>query len=139
MYKDQVLSAWGVLILAAAFAISCGSSGHLLQSLTINPATADAKNYPNGQVKFTAMGSYGGSSQAFAVNALWWNFTPWTTLPQAAIPLPGYTLSSNGLAACVGTGTFTVWATAPRDQTLLLSQMTQSTSQLTATAQLTCP
>jgi hypothetical protein len=47
------------LVLLAAFALSCGSSSDCaLQSITLSPATADAKDYPGGQVQFTATGNY---------------------------------------------------------------------------------
>lgn len=35
---------------------ACGASSHVLESVT--PATADAGNFPNGQVQFTAIGLY---------------------------------------------------------------------------------
>lgn len=35
----------------------CGSSRQL-QSVTLNPAKADAQNFPNGQVPFTAIGTF---------------------------------------------------------------------------------
>ena len=41
--------------------LSCGSNRQL-QSVTIQPATADAKSFRNGQVQFTATGIFSGSS-----------------------------------------------------------------------------
>lgn len=41
--------------------LSCGSNRRL-QSVAIQPASADAKNFPNGQVHFTATGVYSDSS-----------------------------------------------------------------------------
>jgi hypothetical protein len=43
-------------IVAASLAMSCGASQdqNQLRSLTLSPATADAQNYPDGQVPFTA-------------------------------------------------------------------------------------
>jgi hypothetical protein len=49
------------LAIAAVFALSCGSSTPVerrLQSITLNPASADADNYANGQVQFVATGHY---------------------------------------------------------------------------------
>lgn len=116
--------------------VSCSSSGGL-KSVAITPATADAQTSPNGQVQFTAMGSYPGQMQSVAVKALWWNSQPWVIVPT---PANGITIDGNGLATCTNlTGTFTVWATAPKDQTVPVSQMTKSTPQVTATAQMTCP
>lgn len=41
---------------------SCSSNGpnlgRILYSISVTPATADAKDFPNGQVVFTASGSY---------------------------------------------------------------------------------
>jgi len=142
MVERRVLFSWIAILLAAALIMAaCGSSSGL-KTLTISPATADAKNFPNGQVQFTAMGSYGGSTQTTTVNALWWDYTPWATPPPSAdVPVPiAFTLTASGVAQCVGgTGTFTIWATAPANQNIQPSQMNQFTDQLTATAQLTCP
>jgi hypothetical protein len=50
------------LMLLAAGLISCGSSnqniGRVLTSIAVTPGTADAQNYPNGQVVFTAAGTF---------------------------------------------------------------------------------
>ena len=48
------------LLLAAAFALACGSS-HKLQSVTVTPTTADAKDFPSGKVPFTAIGTFSSS------------------------------------------------------------------------------
>ena len=46
-------------LLAALCMSACGSSGpRQLQSVTLSPATADAKNFPNGEVQFTATGTF---------------------------------------------------------------------------------
>src|SRR5581483_1669908 len=125
-----------VLSLFAAASLSC-SSNHRLQSITISPASADAKDFSNGQVQFTAMGNYGMMTQSAPVKVLWWNSTPWVLAPTTP---PGFNIDSNGVATCTNlTGMFSLWATAPKDQSIAVSQMTQSTSQVTATAQLTCP
>ena len=120
--------------------VSCSSSGGL-KSVAITPATADAQTSPNGQVQFTAMGSYSGQMQSVAVKALWWTSQPWVIAPTAApTPAPGITVDSNGLASCTNlTGTFTLWATAPKDQSTSVSQMSKNTPQVSATAQMTCP
>ena len=135
MQKVPLLSISGIFLAAVALLTACGNQG--LKSLTVTPPSADAKSSPNGQVQFTAMGSYAGSSQATVVKALWWNVQPWTTVPTA----PTFVIDSNGMASCLGviSGTFTVWATTPTDQTLPLSKVTVNTKQLSATAQITCP
>ena len=53
-----------LLVLATAIALACGSGAApinttgILNSITISPATADAQNYPAGQVPFIATGYY---------------------------------------------------------------------------------
>ena len=49
------------LVLFLLATLSCGSS-HQLQSVSITPSTADAQQFPNGQVQFTAKGTFNGSS-----------------------------------------------------------------------------
>jgi hypothetical protein len=49
------------LVLAAAIILACGSP-HNVQSISVVPATADAKNYRSGQVQFAAVGRYSSSS-----------------------------------------------------------------------------
>lgn len=50
---------FSLLILTAAITLACGSSlEHLLQSVSVSPATADAKDYPEGLVPFTATGYF---------------------------------------------------------------------------------
>jgi hypothetical protein len=49
------------LVAVAAATLSCGSGSNAsrqLQSITLIPASADAQDYPNGQVQFTATGYY---------------------------------------------------------------------------------
>jgi hypothetical protein len=124
------------LCLLGSAGLSCGSSGGL-NSITVTPASADAKNSSNGQVQFTAVGTYAGSGQSVPVKALWWNSEPWFIGPT---PANGINIDENGVATCTDLpGTFTVWATAPRNQSIPPSQMKQSTPQLTETAQMTCP
>lgn len=46
-----------VLLLVLALVISC-SSNRQLQSVSISPASAEAKNFPDGQVPFLATGMF---------------------------------------------------------------------------------
>jgi hypothetical protein len=120
------------LLLMALFSLACGSSNRQLQSLSITPAAGST------QVQFTAMGTFAGSSQTAAVNAMWWTNQPWTYPPTPFL----ITVSSTGLAQCqtlAPAGTYTIWAVAPVDPSLPLSQMTMTTKQVSATAQITCP
>jgi hypothetical protein len=86
------------LLLAASFALSCGTNSTPnptgLQSITISPATASALA-PNGQVQFTATGHY--------------PLPPYTVTPQPALwgacyqnaPTAAVSITSSGLAQCV--------------------------------------
>lgn len=122
------------LVLIALTMLACGSGNRQLQSLSISPATAST------QVQFTAMGTFSGSSHPAAVNALWWANPPWTS-PPTTVPSV-ITLSSSGLAQCnsfAPAGTYMIWAVAPVDPRVPLSQVSMTTPQVVATAQLTCP
>jgi hypothetical protein len=60
--------ALGPLSLLLLATLSCGSNRQL-QSITLRPPTADAKNFPNGQVQFTATGIFSGSSAPVALTS----------------------------------------------------------------------
>ncbi|HEY6369303.1 MAG TPA: hypothetical protein VIX37_01880 [Candidatus Sulfotelmatobacter sp.] len=49
--------AGSLAVLAARVASGCGS-GRELQSVTLSPFTADAKNFPHGQIPFVATGTF---------------------------------------------------------------------------------
>jgi hypothetical protein len=53
---------WIVLLgLVASMALACGTpanSQHQILALAVSPLTADAQNYPNGEVPFIATGTY---------------------------------------------------------------------------------
>jgi len=138
MGKLPFLVLCSVLLLIAFFMLACGSSSQL-QSISISPATADAKDYANGQVQFTATGTYADGSQVKPLTALWTPAPPWSLTPQQ--PWPAITLDSTGLASCgrANPGTYMIVATAPVDPHSPLLQMTMSTPQAGGTATLTCP
>jgi hypothetical protein len=100
--------------IAALLAVSCGTGpaqnqSHNIQSLTLTPTTADAEDYPNGQVPFVATGHY--------------NIAPLTVTPQSATwgacdqfqPTNAVSVSQTGVAQCStgASGTYTVWANDP--------------------------
>jgi len=105
---DLTLSCMG-LALAAAIVLSCGSgtsSTRQLQSVTLNPAIADAQDYAQGQVQFIATGYY--NTSPLAVTPL---SASWGTCSQGA-STSAITVTSGGLAQCAtgAVGTYTVWA-----------------------------
>lgn len=130
------LSLRTALFLAAFSLLACGGGSRQLQSLTITPVVAGS------QVQFNAVGTFTGSSQPTPVSALWWTNPPWTYPLTGTAVAPYITVSSTGFAQCAAVappGAYVVWAVAPVDPSVPLSQMTGSTKQLTATAHLSCP
>lgn len=114
-----------VALVALAFAgtLGCGGSPqqvpHQLDSVTVAPATADARNYPKGQVQFTAAGNF--NSAPYQVNPLpgvnWTASYPSFQNPATTQPLPTdeVLVSASGMAQCApgAVGTFSVLAWLP--------------------------
>lgn len=130
-----------LLVTAGAISLACGSSPHVLQSVNISPASADALNYSGGQVPFTASGSY--SRPPSPVSPL---SATWGACDQGGNSTNQVTVSANGLAQCTSgaAGTFIVWAfaTNPSNGTANCNVLTASVGaaeEITGTAQLTCP
>lgn len=133
------------LVVAASLALSCGSSadpqasGDPLLSITVSPAAADAKDYPNGQVQFSATGYYSTNpSQAVPVSHPGWG-SCYQNQPTSAV-----TVSSTGLAQCStgAVGTYAVWADAPPNPdgpNCLAINACGGGCFVVGTAQLTCP
>jgi len=104
-----------------------------LQSVALSPTTADAQNYPNGKVQFSAVGYYEGKSSPTPLTP-----TSWGVCQQNA-PTTAVTVSNNGVAQCAqgASGTFTVFGSVPT----MCNAITACGGgcQVTGTAQLTCP
>jgi hypothetical protein len=87
------------LLMLAAIATGCGGGtadpSKQLVAITVTPASADAQNFSNGQVQFTAVGTSSDGSKA-PIQALWTLNGPFTETPIADI-----SLSSTGLAQFV--------------------------------------
>ena len=97
---------FSLLILAAAITLACGSSSHIPKSVTVSPATADAKDFPNGLVQFTATTVYNTKpSPVTHATASWVACTQSATTNLVSV-------SSTGVAQCTSgaSGTFTVSA-----------------------------
>lgn len=131
-----------VLVLAASFTLACGGSSNTatqavrsIQSITISPATADAQNYPSGQVQFTATGYY--NTQPSPVTPL---SATWGVCEQNT-PTTAVTVSNNGLAQCTSSavGTYTVFAYDFPNPTCLALTACGGGCTVEGTAQLTCP
>ena len=59
----------GAVAMLVMIGLGCGSH---LNSVSLSPAVADAQNFPNGQVQFSATGTYGSSSKPVPATNLTW-------------------------------------------------------------------
>jgi hypothetical protein len=138
-----------LFVLAAAITLACGShttpisqacsstpsatNSEIPQSVTVCPAVADAKNYPDGQIQFAAIGAFDmGPSPALPKPVLW-------GVCQQNQPTAGITVSTNGVAQCTpgASGTYTVWATGGPIVCNVVSPC--GACGPTGSAQMTCP
>lgn len=125
------------------FLLGCGSSffvsvnnGRLLVAVSVNPNSVDPVNLPNGQVQFSAMGTF--------------NMPPTTVDPMTnvmwSIDRPAFSIVSgsgnafidaNGVAHCAQgfIGMAQVFATAPANP----NQPVSMNNQVVGTATLSCP
>ena len=123
---------------AGWLALSCGASSisgliRQPQSITLSPATADALDYPEGHVQFTATGHY--------------STAPHTVTPQAATwgacyqnaPTTAVSVTTGGLAQCANgaAGTYTIFAFDMTNCNAITACGGGCT--VVGTAQLTCP
>ncbi len=138
MTRSALAPLYSVMLSASLFSLACGS-GRQLQSVTIAPATADAKNSPNGQVQFAATGTFSQppSPQPLTNADVTWCAGSNNGLCDGNIN-PGASVSPSGLAQCSSNFSGTV--------TLLAGQGTPSMNpdsglqmKVFGTAQLTCP
>ena len=116
--------------------LGCGNSG--LTSVSLSPAVADAQNFPGGQVQFSAMGTYGGSSKVVPLANVTWCVGSATGACNGNIAAPA-SVDANGLAQChnLAVGTVTIIAGTGGQP----APMPDGGQQLKVygTAQLTCP
>jgi len=89
--------------------LGCGNSK--LTSVTISPATADAQNFPGGQVQFTSTGTFSGSSKQVQLKNITWCVGSSSGVCNGNIASAA-SIDGNGLAQCTGvlTGTVTILA-----------------------------
>jgi hypothetical protein len=128
--------AGSLLAIAACGGMSMMMSNRQLQSITVSPVSADAMNFPNGMVHFSAMGTYNMAPMTGTPPVLWSLGNPFSAQPTPA----GVSVDGNGNARCSGfVGMITIDATSPADPNMPLSQMSMSTMNVVGTAQLTCP
>ena len=127
---------WFVVGLTLLGTMGCGNSG--LSSVSLSPAVADAQNFPNGKVQFTAMGIYGGSSKPVPASNLTWCVGTSTGACFGNIAAPA-SVDGNGLAQChnLAPGTVTIIA-GTGGQPMPMPDGGQQLK-VYGTAQLTCP
>ena len=128
-----------VLILLTAGMISCGSSnqsiGRVLTSIAVTPQTADAQNSSNGQVVFTATGTF--------------SLPPYTGPLTFVAPYAGQFVVNNPAGTTIatvvssGTGTVTVRCAAAVSGSVYVTATASanngSTLVVSGSGQLTCP
>jgi hypothetical protein len=129
------------LVLAAAMTLACGSStSHTLQSVTINPASADAQNFPGGLVQFTATGAY--AAPPSPVTPL---TASWGVCDQSGNVTSDISVSGSGVAQCKSgaAGAYKVWAFDLANPGAAECQVETACGggcgHVVGTAQLTCP
>jgi hypothetical protein len=112
--------------------LGCGmSTPRRLQSVTVSPASADAKDFPNGRVQFTATGIFNKPptrvtplptcSMSSGTDAC---LTAWSAFPPTVA-----TIDQNGLAQCI----------AGQSQDTKIEVALPGDGPLMAVATLTCP
>ena len=126
-------------ILCATIALtSCGggSSSRVLESISISPDPATAKN---GTVQLTATGTFSSSPVTVTPLAVDWSQSPCDNLCNTANLIGPISVNTAGLATCAEgySGTAPVKAVAPKNP--MLPPDTQNVPLVTGTANITCP
>ena len=101
-----------LLLISVAISLACGASApRVLQTVSVNPASADAMNYPSGSVPFVATGYYSKSPLTVSPETAAWTACSSTQ----GQPTNNVTLSSTGVAQCNAgvSGTYMVVAAVP--------------------------
>jgi hypothetical protein len=146
------LTALDVLLLLAI--AGCGGTGtnmtnsvRLMQSLMVTPASADAQNFANGQVQFTATGAFNMSPMTVMSPPVLWSVGNPSFMSASPTPMSmamatsgGPSIDGNGLARCNGfAGIVMIEATAPADPNVSISQMSTMMRTVTGMAHMMCP
>jgi hypothetical protein len=119
--------------------LGCGSSRQL-QSVSLSPATADAQNFPNGQVSFTATGAF---SKPPSPSPLTGKDVTWCAGQSAGACAgnvnPGALVDQNGVAQCVAGFVGTTYVMAGTAGTPSQNPDGGQALKVFGSAQLTCP
>lgn len=132
----SLFPAFLLLALAGCSGFVLFSNGRVLAVVIVNPTIADPINFPNGQVQFTARGTF--NIAPTLVDPL--PSVVWTVDRPAfsgLLDLGHAVINQNGLAQCAPgfAGRVQVIATAPANPTMPVSL----SNQIVGTAQMNCP
>jgi len=132
-FLAAILTALTLVLVSASCGSGSSMSGSQLQSITVNPPTADAQNYPDGEVPFEATGNY--INPAHKVTPL---SARWVACSQNA-PTSDATVSDSGVAQCASgaEGTYQINAFVMTNCNLITACGGGCT--VVGSAQLTCP
>ena len=129
-----------IALVAAALVLAtmgCGtsSSNRVLQSIAVTPATADAQDFANGQVQFTATGTFSKPPSPSAVTFAAPYSGQWFVDPAIATLVGTGTGTATFQCVAGASGTTTVRATASVNS----ARGGEMSISVTGTAMLTCP
>lgn len=133
------LSLLTVILSMSLIAVSCSTQQSQLQSLIVDPATADAQNYSNGKVQFTATGNYVHPSRTVTPQPANW------AACQNGTPTADVSVTASGIAQCasgaVGQFPIHAWDARSGQGVVNCTAITACGGGCTieASAQLTCP
>ena len=137
MNRNQCACAISLVILSLTVA-GCGGGHRLLESISISPNPATAKN---GAVQLTATGSFTSSPVTVKPLPVVWTASTCDNLCNTSPPavLGPVSINQDGLASCPGGfhGSESIYAYAPQDPSLPLN--TPNVQQITGSATVICP
>jgi len=119
------------LLMIAALLIACGAGHPRLTSIAVSPSSATASSSLQGQVGFTATGTFTDhkSRELHLADGLTWKSSNTVVA----------TIDDTGEATCVSPGSVTITATAPADLQITVSNGVQNTSpKVSGNAMLNC-
>ena len=119
------------LLSIAVLLVACGAGHPRLTSIAVSPSSATAASSPQGQVGFTATGTFTDrtSRELHLADGLEWKSS--NTVDA--------TIDDTGEATCLAPGSVTITATAPADLQIAVSSAVQNTSpKVSGSAMLNC-
>ncbi len=119
------------LLMIAALLVACGAGHPRLTSIAVSPSSATASSSLQGQVGFTATGTFTDhtSRELHLADGLTWKSSNTVVA----------TIDDTGGATCVSPGSVTITATAPADLQITVSNGVQNTSpKVSGNAMLNC-